>query len=302
MNMKESYVKEKALEMIGSLVGLEKSPKHIVTDFVPSPIRHFHVWTQDSQFAHLYNENFTLNYTNPALKPEIEKIVEHWQTEFNVTGFLVSGEDSKNSEHLRNLTRDLNAEFNPNVTFGESTFRVPSLDGPEGFAPFKTFIQDNTSDWRFFKVRPAEDEAQVSLMRLVLITLFTLDGTPVMEVPKTDVEVFSANFTSIIGEANKLREHDAIKFGETKFVQNTTTTAVAFTRSLKGTPGYAVAVNFDSSADLKVDLTSLKHVPEVGSLTLSVGDGADRVQSKTDMTKVELGPLSAVVVQFVANE
>lgn len=300
MNMKEAYVSEKVREMIQPIVATAEETYNIVTDFVPSPIRSFHVWTQDDKYKHLYFPgNLSLNYSNPELRVQLAEIFQHWKDEENVTGFLVPGAPASSSVWLRNLTLELNGQLNPDIALGESTVRVPALDG--GYAPFKSLLMKNTTEWRFFKIRPAESVSQITKMQLVLLTLFSSSGTPVLEVPSSDVELFSTSFTSIVKEGSELRTQNAIRFGETSYL-NTTDSAIVFSRALKGTPGYVVAVNLDEASNATFDLTKIPNVPDKGLLTNSLGAVAMDLESKVDMTKVELEPHSAMVVQFVAKE
>lgn len=305
MLMNATYVKEKVLAIIEGLTGVAGASSHIVTDFVPSPIRSFHVWTLDeAKYGGLYHKgNLSLNYGNADLQAALETVFEHWKKEYNVTGFLVPGE--KHSPDQRNLTRHLNQKLNPDVAFGEATVTVPDISSGD-FAPFKSLVMENSDDWRFFKIRPAESAElkQVAAMRIALLVLMASSGTPVFEVPPTDVEFFRNNFTDVVRMGNLLREKDAIRYGNTTFVNSTENLAssIAFIRTLKGTPGYAVAANLDPSATATFDLTSAKEVPPKGSLAVQLGGGTGKVKSKTDMKEVVIGPLSAVVIQFVAKE
>jgi len=299
--MNNTHVLEKVLELIQGVTG-ESSGRHIVTDFVPSPMSHYHMWhteARNGEYDGLYNTStFALNYSNPALQQPLEEVLQFWQTEYNVTGFLVPGDQMNPA--LRNLTHNLNQKLNPEIAIGAATVRVPPLD--QDYAPFKAFLQENATDWRFYQLRPSENPSEAEVMRVALLVLMTSSGTPLFEVPPTDMEFFEGNFTKVIQESAKLRENDAIRYGETTFL-NTTDTSIGFVRTLKGTPGYAIAANLDASAAATFDMTSLRPVPDRGSLVYQLGGSkATDGQSKVSMADLTVEPLSAVVLQFVAKE
>jgi len=104
---------------------------------------------------------------------------------------------------------------------------------------------------------------------------------------------------SVYRELIKIRTQQAsVKFGETK-VSALTNTTLAFTRSMKGSPAYAVVVNFDQEATT-VDLGALKIVPKDARVILKSGNGEIK-QKTVDTSGISLGGYEGLVLSFVAQ-
>ena len=69
---------------------------------------------------------------------------------------------------------------------------------------------------------------------------------------------------------------------------------------VKGTPGYAVAINTDATDAAVVDFSGVAHVPETGLVKWELrpqGRGGPKVEMKA----VNVAPLNGVVIQVVSD-
>jgi len=246
-----------------------------------------------------------LSAQNMTQKAALETVFLHWKDTYNVSGYLVGADRyAEAPPKWKNLTNALNLAMNPDVAFGGPLVDISDkMADLSDLTPFKTFMMDNSTghDWVYYKVAvgrmlPAESVGPA------LVAQMLLPGTPLLEMtPSDDVDAFVAGHGMLTSELEKMRAKDAILYGETQYL-NTSSALLAFTRTIKGTPGYAVVVNTEatSNATATVDFSGLDHVPKHGTLALQ--DAADLTHgAKVSMASVTVPPQSYVVVQFVAQ-
>jgi len=269
----------------------------IVTDFVPSPISRTHVWTTNDNYSSFYDgTTMELDYNVTGLDSELEADFRFWQKTYNVTGFLVREMDSSD-EDLQNLTTTLNERMNPEVAFGSRVIDMePILGDLSDLTKFSEFVNDDRANDTFYKVHPVQD--RVDEMQAVLLTLMTLSGTPVMGIDLAEHSAFTLNYTTIIKQGNKLRMQDSFKWGDVLFA-NTSSEVLGYTRTLKGAPAYAVAINTDATEEAVVDFSDVDHVPEDGTVEWEIRK--QHGESKVKMANVNVAPLNGVIIQFVAK-
>uniref|UniRef100_A0A2P2HWG7 4F2 cell-surface antigen heavy chain-like n=1 Tax=Hirondellea gigas TaxID=1518452 RepID=A0A2P2HWG7_9CRUS len=294
------YSAEQVLDM---LQALSVDSLKAVTDFVPNPVQSYHTWAKNDSYSDAFmGDSLTLDYSSNFTETELEAVFRHWKSEFNVTGFLVPAEELEKYDYLRNLTAKLNQELEPDeIVIGESAMDISKqLDDLITPGSFKAFVQEvvDSVDWIYYKYKPeseAHQTASPKLMPAVTMSLMLLPGTPILQIPSGQL---TDNVTiSIVQQCVKLRHKDAIKFGDTQFA-NTTDNVIAFTRTLKGTPGYAMAINLGLEDDV-VDFTKLDHVPEVGTLDYIL-PGTAEIENKPALNAVPISSHGGVVIQFVA--
>lgn len=303
MDMENGNVKETVLSALENLSSLKMKG---VTDYVPSPVHLNHPWATNSSYDQLLEDNLYLNYSSTILPDELQKVFEFWKSEYNVTGFLVPDAEVKNNPDMVNMTVDLNVAMEPNeIVVGMSTMNldgvVNSLDRP---GTFKEFVMNNYEDWHYYQFNPLGEEFKPNTpdrMACFTLAMMLIPGTPLMKVG--DISAFEETYSNLITSNMEFREKDSIKFGETQFA-NTTSNVVAFTRTMKGTPGYAVVINLgDGSINgtETVDFSVLDHVPTKGTLAYSLNK-EDNLGSKSDLDKVVVGNLDGLVIQFIAED
>jgi len=269
----------------------------IVTDFVPSPISRTHVWTQNDSYSGFYDSiTMDVNYNVTGLDTELEADFRFWQKEYNITGFLVREMDSSDEE-LQNLTSTLNERMNPEVAFGSRVIDMaPILGDLSDLTKFNDFVIDDRANDTFYKVHPVQE--RIDEMKVVLLALMTLSGTPVMGIDLAEQEAFKLNYTSVIEQGNKLRVQDSFKWGDVLFA-NTSSDVLGYTRTLKGAPAYAVVINTDATSEAVVDFSDVQHVPEDGTVEWEIRK--QHGENKLKMAEVNVAPLNGVIIQFVAK-
>lgn len=294
-----NYNKEQVVKVLQAMnVGNIRS----VTDYVPNPVHVNHPWVLNN--TGLVNGQ-NLNYDSEELPDELQKVFEFWKSEYNVTGFLISETEAKDNPQVLNISESLNSAMRAEeIVLGSSTINMDSvisdLDKP---GVFQDFVMQNYEEWHYYQFKPIGEAYQPNTpgrMNCVTLTLMMLAGTPIMEV-SGDLTMFEETYGRLVKSGVEFREKDAIKFGDTQFINNTTPNVVAFTRTMKGTPGYAVVVNLGDGTNTTevVDFTKLDHVPEEGTMAFSLT--SEDMGDRTQLNAVSVGEHEGVVIQFVAQ-
>lgn len=297
-NVNMTYVKEHVVEMLMAASGASIMA---VTDIVPSPVRSNHPWVANSSLVD--SGTLELNFGDPLMDAALQGVYRNWKTTYNVTGFLVSQNKLETNSDLHNLTLSLNDHLEGDqIAIGESAVDMSDvIDHLNTPGVFKQFLLDNDEEWSYYKFNPVSGPhrtASPEQMPAVTLSLMLLPATPILQVSTQNLTEFEMTVGPLVLECIKLRQKDAIKFGETQFA-NTTDNVVAFTRTLKGTPGYAVAVNLGNEEG-SVDFRGLEFVPEEGTVAYSYESQLEH-SLKMDLGNVEVGPHAAMVLQFVAK-
>jgi len=295
--------------VLSFLMALSAEGLRIVTDFVPtspSLLKPFIV--EDVSEAAAYD---AATLTTAHLKG-LENTFEYWQTEYNVTGFLMA-QTSPVNPSLANITRDLNSRLNPEgIAFGTGVLSVDQYfnDNDSGLEPFKKYLNDNynnASDWYNYNwtYYQANVPRSPSVAKAELTALAGLPGTPLLRTtPGVSVVDFISNFDTHLGklmeDVAKLRTKDAVLYGSTQYANNTSPYTLAFTRTLKGTPGYAVAINRHHNETEVVSFEGLQHSAKKGTVVFDTIE-MTRKGSQVNMAKVAVSPQSGLLVQFVAE-
>jgi len=273
-----------------------------VTDYVPNPVKNNHPWVVNDSYDGLMTDKYYLNYTDARLPDELEKVFSYWSSDYNVTGFIVPQMEVDSEPAVVNVTDSVNVGLKAQdiVVSTSLVLLEVDLDLP---GAFKEFIESMYSDWHYYSYNPIGDANTPNTqprLNCVTLTLMLLPGTPLMQV--TDTTQLEATLGEMIRSCVDLRDKDAIKFGETQFA-NTTQNVVAFTRTMKGTPGYAVAVNLgegDVNATETINFSALSYVPDSGTVVYSISGKPDS-GAKISMKDLDLKVHDGIVVQFVAE-
>ncbi|KAF2352986.1 Solute carrier family 3 member 2 N-terminal domain [Trinorchestia longiramus] len=297
-----NYVAEKVLAM---LEAFSIGETHGVTDFVSSPVKSYHAWAVNTSYSNFVNLNdLTLNYYEPELDAELQKVLVFWKDTYNITGFTVAESEIDNNPQLLNLTRSLNEALgDQDIVVGEGMIEVASAVSDLNIpGSFQEFLESNVDSWRYYKFEPVLENhrtASPGQMPGVTLSLMLVPGTPILQIPGNNVENFTKTIGSVVQECSELRHKDAFKFGDIYFV-NSTENIVAFTRTLKGTPGYAVASNLGAESVL-LDFTVFEHVPSSGTLVYNMTGPGLEDNMKVDLSQVILESHGGVVIQFVTQ-
>jgi len=293
----KDYAKQTVLNLLQvvTAAGLK-----VVTDFTPSNPALLLPFHQNASGEEKYSSQARLSADHLG---GLQELFLHWKATYNVTGFLVDWEAMNKNPSMYNITYELNQALNDeDIAFGAHSVDVRTLmPSPQNFSPFKTYLNTSSTKWTYFKA-PVPPKAQD--MGALLLALVGLPGTPLlMQTPNIAGETFlqnvAASLSPLTEEAVNLRSKDSILYGLSQYA-NTSDHVLAFTRTLKGTPGYAVAVNTHPTDSAVVKFTGLKHIPEKGNLAFNTSAVKSK-GSKMNLEKVEVGPNTGILVQFVAK-
>ncbi|XP_047739141.1 4F2 cell-surface antigen heavy chain isoform X2 [Hyalella azteca] len=294
-------------EQVTSLLqALTGAGVHGVTDFVPSPVLPYNSWVVNTSYAHLFNlPALTLNYDEEDLSPELQKVLIFWKNEYNITGFTVPADETEKQPELHNLTTSLNHDLaDQDIVVGEGMVdvsdAVSNLNLP---GSFQQFLKLNSDSWPYYKFMPVVADhrtASPAQMPAVTMALMLSPGTPILQIPGNNTEKFVTSLGGVVAACSELRSKDAFKFGATEFV-NSTANVVAFTRTMKGTPGYAVVSNL-AHEDVLLDFSILPAVPSTGTLVYNLTSGEVPPSNKVDLTSVLVEGHGGAVIEFVAQD
>jgi len=270
----------------------------VVTHFMSGTLPPTHPWRAAHAAAVTAD---ALNFSHPAIAAPLAATFEHWANVYNVTGFLLDEGTMAAHPDAKNLTSSLNTALNPEIAFGgplvDLSSEVADLSSLEGL---KDLASQGEDDWTYYQV-PTHMMKPVESVQPVLLSLMLLPGTPLLDLGSaTETDDFLALHGDMLEKCNTLREKDAVLYGKTQAVNVTSETSLfAFTRTMKGTPGYAVAVNVDN-VTTTVDFSALDHVPKSGTLALQLRKTLTH-GTKLNMKEIAVPGHSGVVVQFVAQ-
>lgn len=290
--------------IVAAMEELSRQKLKGVTDYVPNPVHRSHVWAMNSSYEGLLTSDYHLNYGEERLPEELQDVFAFWKSNYNITGFLVPDAELTDNPDAVNVTADINMNMtDQDIVLGTTSVDMSGallqLDQPGAFKDFVMGIED----WHYFKFNPIGAPHLPNTqprMTCVTLTMMLLPDTPLMQVE--DMKVFQETLGDLVKSCVDLRSKEAMKFGDLHFANSTDDNVIAFTRTRKSTPGYAVVVNLGNGVDNStvVDMTNMGLVPESGNIQYSIS-GKFPVGDKTSLANIEVDAHDGVVIQFVAE-
>ncbi|XP_064112317.1 amino acid transporter heavy chain SLC3A2-like [Macrobrachium nipponense] len=290
-------------EIMDILEQAKKDGLHIVTDFVDIDVDPGNVWVTDGNHSDYFEPSSNrLNLTNPSLLEDLKEILRSWVGK-GVQGFIISDPMNTELEKAKAfLDEALKEEVDGAVVSGVTDMQKELVSGFNA-ASYRQFLDEHVHDWSYFKYNPKVAEGIINeLVDLVTMTLFLVRGTPVLD-------GFDSSYLEkekhTIHQLSLLRQKESVQVGSMVFVNTTSDNVVAFARVLKGTPGYAVAVNMHDTNGTVVDFTSIEGVKGKGEVHISSIQNATEVDGanseKQDLNSIYVGPLEGIILQFVPS-
>jgi len=278
------------------------SDMEVLTDFVKSDVPSDNVWAESNP-AYFDSSN-KLDFSNVDMRKELQDILKAWIGR-GVQGFFMNEKDTTNITEFMNagLAESGGLVVTDLVDMSDvlNTFNVEK---------YRNFLDENAKGndvaWKYFKYNPTVAKSSGlsdELANLVTFSLFAAPGTPILE-GLDSIEAIN-NHVKVLKLVSPLREQQSMKFSNVSWTEDTNenVNVVSFARVLKGTPGYAVAVNMDEANNATISFTSIDGVPAEGMLNaewpISVDDVA--ADTKTSLENVFLEPLSGKIIRFAPD-
>jgi len=278
------------------LKGADDAQMDVLTDFVSSDVPNDNVWVASNPGFFLPSNK--LDFANEDVRNNLKDILQtyigkgvrgffmHEKDTTNITEFMNAGLADSEGLVLDDLV-DMSSVLNPFTAEGYRTFLLDNAVG-------------NDVTWNYFKYNPTEAKANglsEELANLVTFSLFTVPGTPILAGLDTVDDI--NNQTQILKYVSPLREQQSMKFSNTTWTE-AVDNVISFARVLKGTPGFAVAVNMDETKNATVDFTNIEGVPDNGKLSAEWPISVAGMDTKADnsLKNVFLEPLSGKIIQF----
>lgn len=242
-----------------------------------------------------------LDFGNEEVRTELKDILQEW-IGLGVRGFFMNEPDKTN------ITGFMNAELAESEGLVVDNL-VDMSTVLNSFSPdvYRTFLQDNAIGndvaWNYFKYNPTsakENGLSEELASLVTFSLFAAPGTPILQ----GIDSLDAinNQTAILAILTPLREQQSMKFSNTSWTESNTN-VISFARVLKGTPGFAVAVNMDETNEAFVSFTTIDGVPDTGKVNAEWPKNVAGIdKNPTSLKNVTLAPLSGKIIEFSPSD
>ncbi|XP_071518627.1 amino acid transporter heavy chain SLC3A2 [Panulirus ornatus] len=295
-----SVYDKKVVEEI--LEATNKAELHVVTDFVQTHVVPSNNWYQNPNMSDFFKPNSDeLDFSNPDLLKKLTELLSDTWVKMGVKGFLVERVDTEDLVNASMILDTALESVDGAVVHGVVDMASELVTGFNA-NKYRSFLDDHINDWTYYKFNPkvAESVIPADMVRLVTLSLFLVPGTPILD--GFDQTYFEAQ-KDVIKSLAEVREKESVKLGNMTFAE-TDEDVVAYVRVMKGTPGYAVAVNMHSSNNATIDFSAINGVSEKGdnhikSTQNSTVSSTDLGQS--DMKSVYLEPYEGIVIQFVPN-
>jgi len=278
------------------LKGADDAQMDVLTDFVSSDVPNDNVWVASNPGFFLPSNK--LDFANDDVRTKLKDILQTYIGK-GVRGFFMNEKDTSNITEFMNAGL---AESEGLVL--DDVVDMSSILNPFTAEGYRNFLMENAIGndvtWNYFKYNPTAAKAgglSEDLANLVTFSLFTVPGTPILAGLDSVDDI--NNQTQILKYISPLREQQSMKFSNTSWTE-TVDNVISFARVLKGTPGFAVAVNMDETNNATVSFTTIEGVPDNGKLSaewpISVA-GMD-TKADTSLKNVFLEPLSGKIIQF----
>lgn len=260
------------------LKGAEDAQMDVLTDFVKSDVPNDNIWVADNPGYFLPSNK--LDFSNEEMRTKLKDILQTYIGK-GVRGFFMNEKDTTN------ITEFMNAGFAEseglvldNVVDMSSVLTTFKVEDYRNFLLENAVGNDVT--WNYFKYNPTIAKAgglSEDLANLVTFSLFSAPGTPILAGLNSVDDI--NNQTQILRYVSPLREQQSMKFSNTSWTE-TVENVISFARVLKGTPGFAVAVNMDETNNATVSFTTIEGVPDNGKLSAEWPISVNGMDTKTD--------------------
>ncbi|XP_076059262.1 CD98 heavy chain [Oratosquilla oratoria] len=274
----------------------------VVTDFIPLQVGPANLLGNQTDFLKPGTEE--LDFENEKFLDKLEMYLEAL-VDKGIQGFVTNTDD----EIVKNATYAINSHLKEhgNGVIGHGVLDAQQELKEISAESLKEFIrkrlplkEDEHNDRPFLKFNPVAARAigDDDKVRLATLVLMLAPTTPIFQGFAGTKDLKDMK---LLKELSSIRMQKAIKFGELDFgvasvEANSTDETVAFTRLLKGTPGYAVAVNMDPANNVTVSFADIKGVGTDGNVVLRTLEREAPTKYKLDA--VTLGPNEGLVLQF----
>jgi len=306
LNFENAAAKYPAEQLEKVLALAKENNLHVVTDFVPTQVDAQNNWFKNESYKDFFLPGYsTFNFSNPDLIDKLVEVLRDSWVEKGVRAFLMVNADT---EELREARDAINAALKDQVD-GAVVSNVVDMSNElvVGFdaVQYLSFLNEHVNDWSYYKFNPMVAESKLSSaeIRLVTISLFLVPGTPV--VAGIDKDYLEAQKNTIKTLSDIRMKEAAVKVGNITFLNSTNEDVVAYTRVLKGTPGYAVAVNMHPTNNATVDFTTINGVDGTGDVSIKATPNMTLTDKaalgKKDLSNVFLEPYEGFVIQFVPD-
>lgn len=289
-------------EVLAVLEAAKREGLHVVTDFVPTQVGPDNTWFKDGNMSDFFKPNSgELNFENQGLLDKLKEVLRDSWTTKGVEGFLMAVANTVPLQNARTFLNDaLKEEVDGAVVSGVADMKDELVSGFNA-GMYRKFLDEHVNDWSYYKYNPRVAEGTIpDVVHLVTMSLFLVPGTPVLD---GFDESYLASEKETINLLSMLREKESVQVGNMSYVEDTNENVIAYARVMKGTPGYAVAINMHSVNETSVDFTSIEGVPEKGEVHLMSSVNGTQSGSvnteKKDLASIVLGPLEGIVLQFV---
>jgi len=288
-------------DKIDALLKDAKAAKmEVLTDFVMSDVPEDNVWVgSNPEFFVSANK---LDFGKEDVRNKLKEILQAW-IGLGVKGFFMNEDDATNITAFMNTgLADSKGLVVDNLVDMSSVLNSFSPDA------YRNFLIDNAVGndvaWNYFKYNPTVAKSNglsEDLASLVTFSLFAAPGTPILQ--GLDSMDAIKNETEVLKFVSRLRDQQSMKFSNTSWTE-TYSNVISFARVLKGTPGFAVAVNMDETNYSNVNFTSILGVPDTGKLSAEWPVSVDGMDTKSDtsLQNVTLAPLSGKIIEFSPSD
>lgn len=276
----------------------------VITDFIPLQVSIDSLALNHTDF--LKAGTGELDFGNEKFLDKLEMYLEAL-VDKGIQGFLMNTKD----EFVMNQTNVINSHLKEhgkgmignNILDAQEELKEISSENLKDFIQTLPLKEDEHNDRPFLKFNPvaAGATSEEDMVRLATLALMLSPTTPIFQ--GIAEETYIENNHAMLSELSKMRTQKAIKFGRLDFgaiggeANSTSSEIVAFTRLLKGTPGYAVAVNMDSANNVTVSFDEIKGIGMDGNVVLRTPPNKE-APTKYKLTDVILGPYEGMVLQF----
>lgn len=275
----------------------------VVTDFVPIRVDDENIWFNNPNLTNYFKPNSNeLDFTNVGLLEALKDLFSNIWIKDGVQGFMMATADTEELQHAKDYLNSALEGEDGAVVSGITDMKDELVSGFNA-EMYRSFLDQHVNDWSYFKYNPKVAQGTIpDLVHLVTMTLFLVPGTPILD---GFDKAYLDSEKETISSLSLLREKESVKVGNFTFVSSPSTDVVAFVRLLKGTPGYAVAVNMHEFNSTQVNFSSIEGVPAKGEVHLTSSlngtiSGSSTTEKK-DLASIDLGPLEGIILQFVPS-
>jgi len=282
--------------------GLSEAQKGVVTD-LPTMISPNNDLFVNASKERVIDSLGNFNYTNGNLSVLIGDALGDL-FERGVKGFLMNDTNTDDKkmfkQSLNGIVEDKGAAIGSDIIDMEPI--ESSIKTPEDLTEF---LQKTQSDWAFYKFSPNFDDRsprEKYEVNLLNIAMYMYRSTPILQ--SFDQDTMSEVSSKILMNLAELRKEAGIKLGVVNFVNSTDPNLLGFTRVRKGTPAYAIALNFGKEHSY-MNFTGTPNIASEGKVLFD--SEAIRLNKEEESSRrlpldlVQVPPQEGLILKFVAK-